>query len=163
MFRKPIALALCCAAASAGAADNGFYVGFGAAQSKFDLPGASDDQDNGFKGIVGFRALDSFGVELNYADHGKATTPSAILCGPLPCPQTVSVGAKTLSAFAVGFLDFPLLDLFAKAGLSSWKIDVSAPVVGVANFTDKDTDFAWGAGVQAHFGSLGARAEYERF
>ncbi len=167
MIKTLAVLAVCGAVATASAADNGVYLGLGASQSKFGLPGASDDKDNGLKAIAGFRALDSFGVELNYADHGKAILPTLQLGGPpLPLPTPLpatQAGLKSLSAFAVGFLDFPLLDLFAKVGVASWKFDVSAPGSGLPNLKYDGTDFAWGAGIQAHFGSLGARAEYEQF
>ena len=70
------------------------------------------------------------------------------------------MGAETISGYAVGFLTFPVIDLFAKVGGASWQLD------GSIRNTDFDIDesefeFAWGAGVQAHFGSLGARLEYE--
>ena len=166
MFRKLLALAFCGMSAATGAADNGFYLGVGAGQSQFKLGGALDDQDNGYKALIGFRALDSFALEASYQDHGKATLPSGIACIALVgvnCPATTNVGAKTASAFAVGFLDFPLLDLFAKAGIASLKTEGRTPGVPAFNFNDSKTGFAWGAGVQAHFGSLGARAEFEQF
>ena len=166
MFRKILALAFCAMAAAAGAADNGLYVGVGAGQSQFKLGSAIDNQDNGYKALLGFRALDSFALEAGYQDHGKATLPSGVACIALVgvnCPATTSVGAKTASAFAVGFLDFPLLDLFAKAGVASVKTEGRTPGVPAFGFSDTSTEFAWGAGVQAHFGSLGARAEFEQF
>jgi OOP family OmpA-OmpF porin len=150
------------------AADNGFYLGAGYAQSEYDLDNPFDaepfdDEDSGFKVIAGFRALDSFGVELNYIDHGDATIPASA-CGPifgLTCAGPVRAGAETISGFAVGFLDFPLIDLFAKVGGASSQFDGSG---GLGTRIDESNfDFAWGAGVQAHFGSLGARLEYERF
>jgi opacity protein-like surface antigen len=154
------------------AADNGFYFGGGLAYSEFGLDNPLDaqpfdDNDNGFKLIAGWRALDSFGVEASYADHGKAVLPTGVVCIQLvgvPCPATVNIDAKTLSAFAVGYLDFPLIDLFAKAGLTSWKVKGSAPgLPGGFSVSEDDTDFAWGAGVQAHLRSLAARLEYENF
>lgn len=166
MFRKLLVLALSSAATVAGAADNGLYFGVGAGQSRLNLGGALDKQDNGYKALIGFRALDSFAVEASYQDHGKATLPSGIACIALVgvnCPATTNVGAKTASAFAVGFVDFPLLDLFAKAGVASVKTEGRTPGLPAFNFSDTSTEFAWGAGVQAHFGSLGARAEFEQF
>jgi opacity protein-like surface antigen len=162
---KQIALAgiLLATTAVAHAADNGFYVGAGVGRTDFDIDGALDDKDNGYKAIVGFRLLDSFGVEVNYADHGEAVVPTGIVCVTTPCPSSVAVEAKTASAFAVGFLDFPIIDLFAKAGIAY--TDASLKLRGVAGaLTDgNSTDFAWGAGVQAHFLSFAVRAEYERF
>ena len=137
----------------AQAADNGIYIGAGYVQSDYrlddpDLAGF-DDEDSGFKVIAGWRPIDNFGVEVNYIDHGDALVP----------PDT-RLGAETISGFAVGYVDFPLLDLFAKAGATSWKVDA---VTGGADVDEDDLDFAWGVGVQARFWSLGARLEYEQF
>lgn len=158
-------IALCCAAGSAAAADNGVYLGAGAARSDFDLASALDSKDTGFKLIGGVRLLDSLGVEVNYTDHGKAVLPSGIACIALvgvDCPDTTNVSARTAAAYAVGFLDFPLLDVFGKAGLSVTSSKLRTPNLPSFNDKDSSTDFAWGAGAQAHFGSLGVRAEYEQ-
>ncbi|MGH8249712.1 MAG: outer membrane beta-barrel protein [Steroidobacteraceae bacterium] len=156
---------------SSDAADNGVYLGAGYAQSEYDLDNPLDaepfdDEDGGIKVIAGFRPLDSFGVELSYIDHGDMTVPSGIACVQIvgvPCPDNARFGAETISGFAVGFLDFPLIDLFAKVGAASWQFDGGVPGSQAFRFDEDDLDFAWGAGAQAHFGSLGARLEYERF
>lgn len=172
MLRLTTLAGLFLAAGLAQAADNGIYLGAGITQSEYGLDNPLDadpfdDKDNGYKLIVGFRPLDNFGIEANYIDHGDATLPTGIACIQLfntPCPDTVKVNAKTLSAFAVGYLDFPLVDLFAKAGASIWQFDArSTPAFPAFDINEDDADFAWGLGVQARFGSLGARLEYERF
>ena len=167
MLRLTTLLAALAFAGLAQAADNGFYLGGGITQSEYGLDNPFDedefdDKDNGYKAIVGFRILDSFGVEANYIDHGNAVLPPGACAAVVgvPCPGTADVEVKTLSAFAVGFLDFPVIDLFAKAGATSW--DVEGTGVDFS-FDDDDVDFAWGVGAQAHFGSLGARLEYESF
>jgi len=157
----------------AQAADNGFYLGAGAVQSDYGLsnPGAAlpfDDGTSGYKLIVGWRPLDSFGVEATYMDHGNATVPSGIVCIQfitVPCPASTSLTATTMSAFAVGYLDLPLVDLFAKAGINSWKFDGHSigGFVPAFRINESGTGPAYGAGVQVRFGSLGARLEYERF
>jgi opacity protein-like surface antigen len=155
MLRKLSIIALLCGLAPlAQAADNGFYLGAGYTQSDYGLsdPGnlaGFDDEDGGFKLIAGWRPLDNFGVEVNYIDHGDALVP----------PDT-SLGAETISGFAVGYLDFPLVDLFAKAGVTSWQVDVATSGISA---DDDDVDFSWGAGIQARFWSIGARLEYEQF
>jgi opacity protein-like surface antigen len=154
MLRQGILATLVLAIAPlAQAADNGIYIGAGYVQSDYglddpDLAGF-DDEDSGFKLIAGWRPIDNFGVEVNYIDHGDALVP----------PDT-RLGAETISGFAVGYIDFPLLDLFAKAGATSWKVDA---VSGGADIDEDDLDFAWGAGIQVRFWSLGARLEYEQF
>jgi opacity protein-like surface antigen len=155
MLREISAVALLASLAPlAQAADNGFYLGAGYAQSDYGLPDPAgldgfDDEDGGFKLIAGWRATDNFGVEVNYIDHGDALVP----------PDT-SLGAETISGFAVGYIDFPVIDLFAKAGVTSWQVDAVSSGV---SFDDDDFDFAWGVGVQARFWSFGARLEYEQF
>ncbi len=173
MLRFITVLGLCCAASLAQAADNGIYVGAGAVQSEYGLanPGAAlpfDDSTSGYKLILGWRPLDSFGVEATYVDHGDATVPSGIVCIQfitVPCPASTSLTAETLSAFAVGYLDLPLVDLFAKVGVNSWKFDGHSigGFVPVFRVNESGTDLAYGAGIQVRFGSLGARLEYEHF
>jgi hypothetical protein len=172
MLRITTMIGLCCIASLVQAADNGIYLGLGAAQTDYGLatpgtPGAFDDETTGYKLIAGWRPLDSFGVEGTYVDHGDATLPSGIACAQfitVPCPDRTRVGAKTASVFAVGYLALPFVDLFLKAGLNSWSVDGrSTPVFPDFRISESGSDFAWGAGVQARLGSLGARLEYERF
>ncbi len=172
MLRFTAFLGLCCAASIAQAADNGFYLGAGATQTDygFSNPGGAqpfDNQTSGYKLIAGWRPLDKFGVEATYVDHGDARLPSGVVCTQFittPCPSSTRLTAKTLSAFAIGYLDLPLVDLFMKAGVNSWKFDGQSTggFVPVFRVNESGTDFAFGAGVQVRFGSLGARLEYER-
>jgi hypothetical protein len=173
MLRIIVLAGLLLATSLAQAADNGIYLGAGATQSDYGLsnPGGTqpfDDSTSGYKLIAGIRLLDSFAIEANYIDHGNATVPSGIVCLQfitVPCPANASVTAKTTSAFAVGFLHFPVVDLFAKAGVSSWKFDghSTGGFTPAFRINESGTGPAYGAGVQLHFGSLGARLEYERF
>jgi hypothetical protein len=145
-------LALLALAPLAQAADNGIYLGAGYVQSEygFDDPGDVDfdDEDGGYKLIAGWRPIDNFGVEVNYIDHGDATVGDA------------RIGAETLSGFAVGYVALPVVDLFAKAGATSWKVDARSDGLSV---DEDDLDFAWGVGIQARIWSIGARLEYEQF
>jgi hypothetical protein len=166
MVRKLALLAACFTTGAAMAADNGLYLGLGAERSDFNFSNALDNTDEGLKLIGGVRLLDSFGVELNYADHGKARVPSGIACVAIVgenCPDTSRVEAKTIAAYAVGFVDLPVVDLFAKAGLARMDGRLTTPNQPGFSFKDNDTDFAWGLGAQAHFGSIGARVEFEQF
>ena len=147
-------LAAALAAPAAQAADNGFYLGAGVTKSKVDgLEDQLDFDDESFKLIAGFRPLDSFGVEVNYIDLGKDSTT----IGPI----TVSADAKAVAAYAVGYLPLTPIDLYLKAGLARWESSASA--TGLGSFSDDGTEFAYGAGIQARFGSLAARLEYESF
>jgi hypothetical protein len=166
MLARVTALSLCLVGAPALAADNGFYLGPGVGASKLDITDALDKKDTGYKFTAGFRLLDSFGVEASYADLGKASLPSGIACIALVgvnCPSNANVSGKATSAFAVGFLDFPLLDVFAKAGVSRVSGKFRVPGVSSLSASDSTTDLAWGMGLQAHFLSFGVRAEFERF
>jgi hypothetical protein len=173
MWRIVMLIGLCGVASLARAADNGIYLGAGVTQSDFGLanPGGAlpfDDKGNGYKLIAGWRPLDKFGVEATYVDHGDATVPSGIVCIQfitVPCPASASLAAKTVSVFAVGYLDLPLVDLFLKAGYTNWQLDGQSiqNLVPLLRINEQGTEFAWGAGVQARFLSFGARLEYERF
>ena len=172
MLRITAFTGLLLAAPLAWSADNGFYLGAGVSQSEYGLdnPGdlaPFDDKDTGFKLIAGWRPLDSFGVEATYVDHGNATVPSGVVCAQFigaPCPVDTELKAKSLSAFAVGYLDFPFVDLFAKAGVNSWKYDGDGIPSGSGfAFDESGTELVWGAGVQVRLRSLGARLEYERY
>jgi hypothetical protein len=136
----------------AQAADNGIYLGAGYVQSDYGLEdpdiGDFDDEDGGYKLIAGWRVIDNFGVEVNYIDHGDATIGDGRL------------GAETISGFAVGYIALPVVDLFAKAGATSWQVDARSNGISV---DEDDLDFAWGVGIQARIWSLGARLEYEQF
>jgi len=166
MIARFAAAAACLTCVTANAADNGFYFGVGVGRSDFDLESALKNTDTGYKLIAGVRLLDSFGVELNHASHGKASLPSGIACIALVgvnCPATSTVEAKTTAAYAVAFVDFPLLDLFGKAGLARTDGKLDTPGLPSFRFSDNNTDFAWGVGAQAHFASFALRAEYEQF
>ena len=61
----------------------------------------------------------------------------------------------------------PFLDVFGKAGSRAGNSNGSKHQARAAElffcFSDKGTEFAWGAGGQAHFGNIGGRLEYENF
>jgi hypothetical protein len=54
------------------------------------------------------------------------------------------------------------VDIFARVGAIDWNADVEAPNLGLRT-SDDGTDLTYGAGAQFRLGSLGLRAEYERF
>ena len=154
----------------AQAADNGIYLGGGVTRTSIDTgsdfveaaPDFSlDDEDNGFKVIAGMRPLDWLGFEANYVDFGKIEGTDA--------GATISSAEFELTgidAFAVGYLSAPLVDLYGKVGVIRWDSDsavMGGPGIITFSSSDSGTDFAYGAGVQARLGSLGARLEYERF
>ncbi|MBV6418396.1 MAG: hypothetical protein CMLOHMNK_03240 [Steroidobacteraceae bacterium] len=153
-FLLPVcALSIC---GGAVAADNGFYLGAAVSQSKIDgFGGNLDLDDTGYKMIAGFRPLDVFAVELNYMDLGSDSTTLGA--------ARIDAKANALAGFGMLMLPLPFVDLYVKAGVAHWESKGSLSSITVSSLKDDGTEFAYGAGVQAHLGSLGARLEYESF
>lgn len=143
-------LSLAAMAPQAAAADNGFYLGAGITQTEFDVDdiGSGELDDNSFKLIAGFRPLNWLAVEANYIDLG----------GESDADFSLDATALTVSALAIA--EVGVVDLYARAGLANWNVDVE-----VDDFSTDDDGWepTFGVGVGAHFGSLGVRAEYEMF
>ncbi len=150
---------------TATVADTGFYVGAGYVRAKVNnVFGTTnyhfDIDDNAWKAIVGFRPIPVFAAEANYVDLGHQS--QGLLGGN---PPNGHADARAFDLFGVGLLPLGPVDLFAKAGGARWELS--------GNFTGSDgsllaldrkgVNFAWGAGVQAHYGPLGVRLEYEHF
>jgi hypothetical protein len=152
-MRKVVLLAALMSCGSAAlAADNGIYVGgsIGQAQAEFEEGNVNFDADDmGFKAIAGIRPLDWLAVEANYVNFGEAED------------NGIELDADGLSAFAVGFLAFGPVDLFAKGGLVSW--DATLGIDGVGSINEDGTDLAYGVGAQFRVWSMSIRAEYEVF
>ena len=145
------ALSLAAIAPQAAAADNGFYIGAGITQTEFDIDDIGSDSldDNSFKVIVGFRPLNWLAVEANYIDLGSLDEDGVDLD-----TSAITVSALVLKEFAV-------IDLNARVGMANWKADASIDDFGSVD--DDGWEPTYGVGIGAHFGSLGLRAEYERF
>jgi hypothetical protein len=138
-------------APNASAADNGFYLGAGVTQTKFDADDVDGDfklDDNSFKVIAGFRPLDWLAVEANYLDLGSESGNGA------------KIDSNALTASVLFLKEFQIIDFYARAGLARWNVDASLDGLDTS---DDGNEFTYGAGVGVHFGSLGVRAEYERF
>lgn len=139
------------AAPRAEAADNGFYLGGGLTQTKFDFDGGGSDSldDNSFKVIAGVRPLDWLAVEANYIDLGGEEEDGA------------SIDAHAFTASALFLAEVGIVDFYARAGLANWKA-----TIGLDGFQDESDDGwepTYGVGIGLHFGSIGVRAEYETF
>jgi len=164
-WRSLLLTACLTAPGAAFAADNGFYVGLASSDVSSDYAQAvaigDADDDQGFKGIVGFRPLDAFAIEANYIDFGDSTVPLGIACVTTPCPSQAQIDTQALSVSAVGMFALPLVDLFARVGYAKWESDLD--IAALASQQRDGSDLTYGAGAQVRFGSFALRLEYERF
>ena len=145
-------MALAALPAGAVLADNtGLYIGgsIGRSDERFE-PSAYDlSADNvGYQVAAGWRPIGLLAGEIDYVGFGRAT-------GGVNYADTYGVGLS-----ALGFLPIPLLDLYGRVGLMNWRTDVKAPF---RSFHRSGADLAYGVGAGVHWGSLGARLEYERY
>ena len=168
-MRRILLITVLALAAGAARADDGLlYVGAGISKNKVQgitntgVPFADIDKTS-WKVLAGFRPIKLFGVEADYLDLGSQTNTFIT-------QASTHSDAKAYAGYAVGFLPLPVpfLDVFGKAGLARWKLNGSAgstvsPPPSFFAFSDQGTEFAWGAGAQAHIGNIGGRLEYERF
>jgi hypothetical protein len=150
----------------ATAADTGLYVGGGYVRAQVNnIYGGTDGydfriDDNAYKAIVGFRPIPPFAVEANYVDLGHQS--NVLLGGYNPFSHADS---RAFDLAGVGLLPLGAVDLFAKAGGARWTLSSSfqGPNSTLFALDRSGTSFLWGAGVQAHWGPLGGRLEYEHF
>src|SRR3954469_13870363 len=149
-------LALIATAPRAEAADHGFYLGAGVTKTESDSNdfGNVKLDDSSFKVIAGIRPLDWVAFEVNYVDLGSDS-------------ETVSPGVKSkvdanaLTGSVLLLKEFQIADIYARAGLAHWKVNGSA--TGAGSDSETGDEFTYGVGVGVHFGSIGVRAEYEKF
>jgi hypothetical protein len=150
------ALSLAAFAPQAAAADNGFYLGAGITQTEFDIDGFGGESldDNSFKLIAGWRALDWLAVEANYIDLGSASFED-------PDFGTVELETKALTVSALAIAEIGVVDLYARLGMANWQAEIDIEDLG--SVSDDGWEPTYGVGIGAHFGSLGLRAEFETF
>jgi hypothetical protein len=149
-------LGLMAAAPRAQAADNGFYLGAGITKTEFDAEDIDDVEldDSSFKVIAGFRPLDWLAFEVNYVDLGSDSEEIA--------PGVTSeLDATALTGSVLLLKEFQIVDVYARAGIAHWKLDAS--LTGFPDDSESGDEFTYGVGVGVHFGSVGVRAEYEKF
>ncbi len=143
-------LSLAAVAPQAAAADNGFYLGAGITDSEFDIGGADGSlDDNSWKIIAGWRPLDFLAVEANYIDLGSAEEDG------------FELDASAITVSGLLLAEIGIVDLYARLGFANWNVDATAPGLGSGSVDDWDPTY--GAGIGVHFGSIGARLEYETF
>jgi hypothetical protein len=148
----------------ATAADTGLYVGAGYVRAQINnVFGTSGYgfkiDDNAWKAIVGFRPIPPFAVEANYVNLGHQ---SQVLLGGSPSGHA---DARAFDIFGVGLLPLGPVDIYGKAGGARWTLsgNLQGPNSTLFALDRSGTSFVWGAGIQAHWGPVGARLEYEHF
>jgi len=149
---------------AATAADTGLYVGAGYVRAQvnnvFGYTGYGFKiDDNAWKAILGLRPIPPFAVEANYVDLGHQ---SQAIFGASPSGHA---DARAFDIFGVGLLPLGPVDIYGKAGGARWTLsgNLQGPNNTLFALDRNGTSFAWGAGIQAHWGPLGARLEYEHF
>lgn len=149
----------------ATASDTGLYLGAGYIRARinnvFGTTGYGFKvDDNAWKAIVGFRPIPPFAVEADYDDLGHQS--QRLLGGNPPFGHA---DARSFDLFGVGYLPLGPVDIFGKAGGARWTLsgNTQGPNSTLFALNRTGTSFAWGAGVQAHWGPIGGRLEYEHF
>jgi hypothetical protein len=149
----------------ATASDTGLYIGAGYVRAQvnnvFGTTGYGFKiDDNAWKAIVGFRPIPAFSVEANYVDLGHQS--QGLLGGNAPYGHA---DVRSFDLFGVGYLPLGPVDIFGKAGGARWTLsgNLQGPNSSLFALNRNGTSFAWGAGVQAHWGPIGGRLEYEHF
>ncbi len=126
-----------------------------------DVPGSCDPKSKAWKILAGYRINRVFGVELGYADLGKAHGSATVL--GVPVRARVDASAWDL----VGVASWPIdqFTLFAKAGLYAGKAKARASAGGASlSETDKGSDFTIGFGGRFDFTrNIGVRIDWQRY
>jgi opacity protein-like surface antigen len=174
-----LTIGACCASAALADDDTaGLYAGGSVGVSDVRSQGYANVDYYGFdethaawKLFGGIRPIQTLGLELDYINFGHPAT------GANYSYAGANVESQAAALFAMGYLPVPLpfLDVFGKAGVSRLYQDTTAyyPISceaghqcaqysGVYHQDNWQTAFAYGGGVQAKFGSVAVRAEYER-
>lgn len=144
------------------------YVGGAIGQSRIDIDSLDfSAHDTGWKGVVGVRALSSFGAEAEYVDLGRPRGSTV--------DGRVTTRASGPAVFGLYYLPLPVpnFDVFAKAGVANIQqratIAIGSggtaclPGVGCDGFNRSESEFAWGGGAQVRAGPTTVRFEFEQF
>lgn len=154
-------VALSLVAGSAGAADNGFYLGASFGRSELAIDDFDEDFDyndaqTGYKVFLGYRFLTFLAVEASFVDFGTFQDSTSTV--------DVETDLQAFDGYAVGMLPLGIADLFAKVGVVSWDADIIDAIEEVGGSgSDSGTDMAYGLGLQVRIKSFAIRAEVELF
>ena len=149
--------------------DGGWYVGLNFGQTKVkdvDCTGATtcDDKDKAWGIFGGYLFNKNFGVELGYADLGKASLGGT---DPFLGTFTTTFEASGFELSGVGIL--PISDKFSvygKLGLFMWDLDAksTSSVLGSASLSEDGTDLTFAIGARFHFTkNLAVQLQWQRY
>lgn len=172
-----VGLSLLSLATAASSADElALYAGASFVHTKFDhqwhiAPAATireaDDEDQGYKLLLGWRPLEWLALEISHADLGAASGSANIVCAAaigFPCPTHLAADASSTQLAALGIWPLGSFDLLARAGVQRWDADMqfydSTPALVVSR-SESDTDLVYGAGAQYRYRRLAFRLEYD--
>ncbi|WP_019612551.1 porin family protein [Thioalkalivibrio sp. AKL7] len=130
------------------------FIGSGASDYRLD------DDDNVWRGFVGYNFNPYVGVEGFYSDLGKVKLRGDE-SGAHTDIKSRAYGASVLGKLPIG----QHFEFFAKAGLAKWDADVRGNL-GDESITLRDNDGVdpvYGLGAQVNLDSFLIRAEYERY
>lgn len=118
-----------------------------------------DDDDNVWKGFVGYQFTPYFAAEAFYADLGRTRLRGNDFAN-------TDLESDAYGVSVIGQLPITSwFSAFAKAGMAQWKTDVDGNL-GDANLDLQDndgTDPVYGVGAQFNFDPFLLRTEYERY
>jgi OOP family OmpA-OmpF porin len=153
----------------------GLYAGASFVQTKFDhewdmSSNASilnvDDEDQGYKVLVGWRPLRWFALEASHTDLGGASSNTSVVCVAaigFPCPTELSADVRSTQIAALGLWPVGDFDLFARLGANYWDADakIADGSVTIVRSSEDDVDVVYGGGAQYRYERLALRLEYE--
>jgi OmpA-OmpF porin, OOP family len=161
--------------ADLSASDLELYAGASFVQTRFDhdwdlSSNASirnvDDEDQGYKLLVGWRPLRWFALEASYTDLGGASSNTNVVCVAaigFPCPTELSADVRSTQIAALGLWPVGDFDLFARLGANYWDADakIADGAVTIVRSSEDDVDVVYGGGAQYRYERLALRLEYE--
>jgi hypothetical protein len=112
-----------------------------------------NSSDDALKAFAGWRFNRFFAAELDYTDFGK--TNAQLAAG------NITADTKGLTPSVVGTLPLGPVELFARAGIIFYDLNVNSSTANVVDTNGHDAVFGAGVGVTVAK-RLSLRAEYER-
>ena len=157
------------AAGPAAAQDPGIYLGGSVGYSQFkdsckDLIAPCDGNDTAWRVFGGYQFNSWWAVELGYGDLGAATIEGIALTGTFGNERIAVEEAWDLTAV---FL-IPVttrLSALGRVGMYRARTTIDTNVSGIppAHEAGTNSGFSYGAGAEYRLGSLGLRAEWQRY